>query len=72
MLITDGVSRNFSKILMQYNSNGTSIPVRIFTYLIGREITMVDELAWMACNSRGKKSLMRERFKYIYTFLITP
>lgn len=58
MLITDGVPGDLTPIINRYNhlSNGTSIPVRIFTYLIGKEVTNADELRSMACTNRGNNS----------------
>ncbi|XP_044257646.1 voltage-dependent calcium channel subunit alpha-2/delta-3-like [Tribolium madens] len=55
MLITDGISRNFSDIVIRNNQldGGKTIPVRIFTYLIGKEATNVEEIRWMACANRG-------------------
>ncbi|KAJ3622682.1 hypothetical protein MTP99_018970 [Tenebrio molitor] len=55
MLITDGIARNLSDIVVRNNhlAGGKTIPVRIFTYLIGKEVTNVDELRWMACANRG-------------------
>lgn len=55
MLITDGVPGDLTPIIENCNhlNNGTSIPVRIFTYLIGKEITNAQELRDMACTNRG-------------------
>lgn len=55
MLITDGVPGDLTPIIERRNhlNNGTSIPVRIFTYLIGKEVTNAEELRDMACTNRG-------------------
>ncbi|XP_042896013.1 voltage-dependent calcium channel subunit alpha-2/delta-3 isoform X4 [Parasteatoda tepidariorum] len=51
MLITDGAPQTYEIIFAQYN--WPNIPVRVFTYLIGREVTDMDEVQWMACQNRG-------------------
>ena len=69
MLVTDGVpytyetifqvycrsfisdSDNFSSLFQEYNQPHK--PVRVFTYLIGREISDLDAAKWMACENKG-------------------
>lgn len=51
MLVTDGAPSNFEEIFQRYN--WPNIPVRVFTYLIGREVSDSKDVHWMACHNRG-------------------
>ncbi|KAG4073749.1 hypothetical protein HA402_000973 [Bradysia odoriphaga] len=54
MLISDGVPYDFTAQIEKYNSkNETFKPVRIFTYLIGKEVADVQKIKDMACSNRG-------------------
>ncbi|KAK9874143.1 hypothetical protein WA026_002498 [Henosepilachna vigintioctopunctata] len=53
MLVTDGVQNNYTNIFEEYNWRKPFVNVRIFTYLIGREVSNVKEVKWMACSNQG-------------------
>jgi hypothetical protein len=52
MLITDGPPYDYHDIFKQYNLPHT--PVRVFTYLIGRDASNADEMHKIACTNKGK------------------
>ncbi|KAM4819811.1 voltage-dependent calcium channel subunit alpha-2/delta-4 [Thomomys bottae] len=51
MLISDGAVEDFQPVLEKYNAPDRK--VRVFTYLIGREVTFADRMKWIACNNKG-------------------
>ena len=51
MLVTDGVPYTYETIFQEYNQPHK--PVRVFTYLIGREISDLQAAKWMACENKG-------------------
>ncbi|XP_050094593.1 voltage-dependent calcium channel subunit alpha-2/delta-3 isoform X2 [Anopheles aquasalis] len=54
MLVSDGVPYSFDEVFEQFNWKELPfIPVRVFTYLIGREVADVKEIKEMACKNQG-------------------
>lgn len=51
MLITDGAIKSHDEIFNRYNY--PNAPVRVFTYMIGREVGDITHTKAMACNNRG-------------------
>ncbi|XP_056603548.1 voltage-dependent calcium channel subunit alpha-2/delta-4 [Triplophysa dalaica] len=51
MLITDGAMEDFQQVFAEFNWPDRK--VRVFTYLIGRELTFADNVKWIACNNKG-------------------
>ncbi|KAG9280142.1 voltage-dependent calcium channel subunit alpha-2/delta-4 [Astyanax mexicanus] len=51
MLITDGAMEDFQQVFEEFNWPDRR--VRVFTYLIGRELTFAENVKWIACNNKG-------------------
>ncbi|XP_068163481.1 voltage-dependent calcium channel subunit alpha-2/delta-4 [Antennarius striatus] len=51
MLITDGAMEDFQDVFEEFN--WPERKVRVFTYLIGREMTFAENVKWIACNNKG-------------------
>ncbi|XP_069048199.1 voltage-dependent calcium channel subunit alpha-2/delta-4 isoform X3 [Lepisosteus oculatus] len=51
MLITDGAMEGYKDVFEEYNWPDRK--VRVFTYLIGREVTFAENVKWIACNNKG-------------------
>lgn len=60
MLITDGVPGELRKVIEKHNllNNGSNIPVRIFTYSVGQEVTNAEQLIEMSCANRGNGKIL--------------
>lgn len=66
MLITDGPPSSYKEIFKMYNF--PHHPVRIFTYLIGKDSSGMHEMHWMACANKGSKSNILKLF-FILLFI---
>ncbi|XP_021523492.2 voltage-dependent calcium channel subunit alpha-2/delta-4 isoform X5 [Aotus nancymaae] len=51
MLISDGAVEDYQPVFEKYN--WPDCKVRVFTYLIGRELSFADNMKWIACNNKG-------------------
>ncbi|XP_066447058.1 voltage-dependent calcium channel subunit alpha-2/delta-4 isoform X2 [Eleutherodactylus coqui] len=51
MLITDGAVEEYEPVFEKYNWPDKK--VRMFTYLIGREVTFAQNVKWIACSNKG-------------------
>ena len=68
MLVTDGVPYTYENIFQEYNQPHK--PVRVFTYLIGREISDLDAAKWMACENKGTSAKNKFAFSRITVRLL--
>uniref|UniRef100_A0A3P8VIG2 Calcium voltage-gated channel auxiliary subunit alpha2delta 4 n=1 Tax=Cynoglossus semilaevis TaxID=244447 RepID=A0A3P8VIG2_CYNSE len=50
MLITDGAMEDYQDVFEKFNWPDRR--VRVFTYLIGREMTFAENVKWIACNNK--------------------
>uniref|UniRef100_W5K368 Calcium voltage-gated channel auxiliary subunit alpha2delta 4 n=1 Tax=Astyanax mexicanus TaxID=7994 RepID=W5K368_ASTMX len=50
MLITDGAMEDFQSVFEEFNWPDKK--VRVFTYLIGRDMTFAESVKWIACNNK--------------------
>ncbi|XP_059477991.1 voltage-dependent calcium channel subunit alpha-2/delta-3 isoform X4 [Neocloeon triangulifer] len=54
MLVTDEVPAMYEELFQEYNwKDLPKMPVRMFTYLIGREVPDVERIKWVACANQG-------------------
>ncbi|XP_050299569.1 voltage-dependent calcium channel subunit alpha-2/delta-3 isoform X2 [Anthonomus grandis grandis] len=54
MLVTDNSQDNYKEVFEKYNwDNLPIVTVRVFTYLIGREVSDTRNVKWMACANQG-------------------
>ncbi|KAL9902927.1 voltage-dependent calcium channel subunit alpha-2/delta-3 isoform X2 [Glossina fuscipes] len=54
MIVSDGAPFSYEEIFEQYNWRDLPYkPVRVFTYLIGKEVADVKDIKWMACANQG-------------------
>lgn len=51
LIITDGPFGPYKEILQH---NKPHMPVRVFTYLIGKDDSNAADMNWIACNNKGK------------------
>jgi hypothetical protein len=51
MLVTDGAPSGYREVFEKFN--WPHKPVRVFSYVIGREIIDTTATNWMACTNKG-------------------
>ena len=68
MLVTDGAPYEHKEIFEKFN--WPQQLVRLFSYLIGREVTDVGNLLWMACANKGELFLAQTFFFQVFFFFL--
>lgn len=54
MIVGDGAPETNKEVFQLYNWRDPPYrPVRVFTYLIGKEVANWDDIRWMACENQG-------------------
>lgn len=54
MIVSDGAPFTYEDVFEQFNWRDLPFkPVRVFTYLIGKEVADVKDIKWMACANQG-------------------
>jgi hypothetical protein len=51
LIITDGPFGPYKEVLQH---NKPHMPIRVFTYLIGKDNSNAADMNWIACNNKGK------------------
>lgn len=72
MLVTNGPPSSFPELFKQYN--WPHHPVRVFTYLVGRDASNARDMSEMACTNKGslklkKKKILRHHNTLVKAFL---
>ncbi|XP_067644744.1 voltage-dependent calcium channel subunit alpha-2/delta-3 isoform X7 [Eurosta solidaginis] len=54
MIVSDGAPFTYEDVFREFNWRDIPFkPVRVFTYLIGKEVADVEHIKWMACANQG-------------------
>jgi voltage-dependent calcium channel alpha-2/delta-3 len=74
MLITDEIPYLYEDLFQEYNWRDLPrMPVRLFSYLIGREVPDVERIKWVACANQGGQIQLQRMdsiFKALLIFVV--